>query len=99
MHKETAMCKRRTMRAAATRPYEGRTIRFEPRRDPERRSGSRHHCGGFPWWTLWLIWPLIGLLKWSAPLLLGVVAGMGQLTLPLIPVLMIVLGLLLLRRR
>lgn len=93
------MCKRRTMQAAATEPYEGQTIRFDPQHDPERHYKSRHHCGGFPWWTLWLIWPLIGLLKWSAPLLLGAVAGLGQLTLPLIPVLMIVLGLLLLRRR
>lgn len=94
------MCKRRTMQAAvATEPYEGETIRFDPQGRLEGSARSRRHCGGFPWWTLWLIWPLIGLLKWSVPLLLGVVAGLGQLTVPLIPVLLIVLGLLLLRRR
>lgn len=94
------MCKRRMMQAVvATEPYEGETIRFDPQSSMESSAQSRRHCGSFPWWTLWLIWPLIGLLKWSAPLLLGVVAGLGQLTVPLIPVLLIVLGLLLLRRR
>ncbi|MBV9788866.1 MAG: hypothetical protein JOZ51_11865 [Chloroflexi bacterium] len=94
------MCKRRTIQAAAVpQSYEGETIRFDAQGDPERRSKPRHHCGGFPWWTLWLIWPLISVLKWSVPLLLGVVANLGQITLPLIPVLMIVVGLLLLRRR
>lgn len=94
------MCKRRTIQAAAVmEAYEGETIRFDPRRGLEQRSKSRHHCGGFPWWTLWLIWPLIGVLKWSVPLLFGVVAGLGEITVPLIPVLMIVVGLLLLRRR
>ena len=94
------MCRRQTIQAAAvTEDYEGETIRFDPQRGPEQRSKLRHHCGGFPWWTLWLIWPLIGVLKWSVPLLLGVVAGLGEITLPLIPVLMIVVGLLLLVRR
>lgn len=94
------MCKRRTMQpVAATQPYEGETIRFDSQRVSEREAGSSHHCGGFPWWTLWLIWPLIGLLKWSVPLLLGVVGSLGQITVPLIPVVLIVLGLILLRRR
>jgi hypothetical protein len=94
------MCKRHTMRTATvTQPYEGETIRLGAKRYSEYEPKAAGHCGGFPWWTLWLIWPLIGLLKASVPLLIGVVAGIGEITLPLVPLLLIVCGLLLLRRR
>jgi hypothetical protein len=93
------MCKRQTMQTASTQPYEGETIRFDAEQRALGDSQATLHCASFPWWTLWLIWPLIGLLKWSMPLLIGVVASIGEITVPLIPLLLIVLGLLLLRRR
>jgi hypothetical protein len=32
----------------------------------EQRS-ERCHAGNFPWWTLWLIWPLMWALSWIGP--------------------------------
>ena len=87
--------------------YEGQTVRLD-RRDsvaPERRQW--HGCGqhgGFPWWTLWLIWPLIGLVKWFVPLYLGAItAGLTQLSAvgvaPFVAIALIVIGLVLIGRR
>src|SRR5690349_5598422 len=73
------MCKRRTHRLdmpiiAAEGAYEGQTLRLDSRDGIPAQRSERKACAGqasFPWWTLWLIWPLIGLAKWFAPLYLG----------------------------
>jgi hypothetical protein len=57
---------------------------------------------GFPWWTLWLIWPLIGLAKLVTPLVLNTLAAMtgslGERGALLVALLLIVAGIALLRR-
>lgn len=45
-------------------------------RDARRPAGAewaaeRGSCARFPWWALWMIWPLLALAKWLAPLYLG----------------------------
>ena len=87
------------------RPYEGETIRLggqgETTFEPAHVQPSWKHV---PWWTLWLIWPLFGVLK---PLVQTVaVAGAAVLDLlvpisllQLWPLALILIGLLLLRRR
>ena len=92
---------------AAEGGYEGQSLRLDPHDSvaPERR--ERHGCGqhgGFPWWTLWLIWPLIGLVKWFVPLYLSAItAGLAQLSAagvaPFVAIGLIMLGLVLIRRR
>ena len=92
--------------AVAEGAYEGETVRLDTQRkgQEDRRETGRH--GHFPWWTLWLIWPLVGLVKWLVPVLLGVIAGVAealtQLPTPAFgpwPILLIVAGIILLRRR
>jgi hypothetical protein len=39
------------------------------------RAGRR--CRHFPWWTLWLLWPLLAGLKWIVPLWLGAVTAIA----------------------
>lgn len=42
--------------------YEGQTIQL----NAEQAVATVHHtrrCSAFPWWTLWLIWPLFGGIK------------------------------------
>ena len=87
------------------RPYEGETIRLggqgETTFEPAHAQPSWKHV---PWWALWLIWPLFGLLK---PLVQTVAevgtALLDLLTpislLPLWPAALILIGLLLLRWR
>src|SRR5690242_19570700 len=63
------MCKRKSSQIDRPRmvtegAYEGQTMRLDQRdlHSSERRdrpASGRH--AGFPWWALWLIWPLIGL--------------------------------------
>ena len=92
------MCKQRTIQTqAATQPYEGETIHLNSEQALKMERTHTRHC--FPWWTLWLIWPLIGLFKWVLPLLVGAIGGLMEITIPLLPVLLIILGLFLLRRR
>lgn len=87
--------------------YEGETVRlgaYQPVQGMQRK--QFHHCGGFPWWTLWLIWPLFGVIKgiWGA---LGATASALFVALPdfsisfstFWPVALIGVGLLLWRRR
>ena len=51
--------------------------------------------GHFPWWSLWLIWPLIGLLKWVVPIYIGALAALrDSVSTPAQPVAMIAAALL-----
>jgi hypothetical protein len=111
MKKENSMCKRKRylldQPMIAEGGYEGQTIPLNTRDDAwgerrEQRGCGRH--GGFPWWTLWLIWPLIGVVKWFVPLYLGALtAGLAQLSTagaaPLVAIALIVIGLVLIGRK
>jgi hypothetical protein len=55
--------------------------------------------GGFPWWTLWLLWPLIGVLKAAVPAVWSGVATLSQVTVPLLPMVVVVGVLVVLWRR
>jgi len=87
--------------------YEGQTVRLDPRDVVSHERRDQHayvRHGGFRWWTLWLIWPLIGLVKWFVPLYLGAIAGgLGQLSAagvaPFVALALIVIGLVLIARR
>lgn len=109
------MCKRKPYRIqppamAAQGAYEGSTTRLAygeaapPERPTSEGRRSRYH-GHFPWWSLWLIWPLIGLLKWALPLYTGALAALrdtlsmqAQPVAMIMAVLLIVAGLALIRR-
>lgn len=68
--------------------YEGQTTRL----NTETQNGvCRSAWRGFPWWTLWLIWPLIGLLKGAGSALTTGWLMLGTLAVPLNIVLAIVL--------
>lgn len=86
------MCRyRREMRVAgAEGPADGETVRLGDR--PYHRARS---CGGFPWWTLWMIWPLFWLAKGIAQLAAPVAVWLAQpltLTIPPLPLLLIGAG-------
>lgn len=54
---------------------------------------------GFPWWSLWLLWPLAMLLKALAPVVAGSFALLMQpivLEITLLPLILIGIGLLVL---
>jgi hypothetical protein len=103
------MCKRKRYQvdqpALATEgAYEGQTMRLDPRGGSHDRGHSCRQAGGFPWWTLWLIWPLIGLAKWFVPLYVGAIgAGLARLSAaglaPFVAIALIALGLVLIGRR
>jgi hypothetical protein len=106
------MCKHKSYRIhrpmiAAEGAYEGQTMRLDPRDIVSNERRDRQACGrhaSFPWWTLWLIWPLIGLAKWFVPLYLGAItAVIAQLNTagvaPFLAIALIVIGLVLIRRR
>lgn len=76
--------------------YEGETTRLTAGGAPARASCG---AGGFPWWALWLIWPAVGLVKWSAPLVVGLYGELMAATVPLLPVLLVLIGLALIVRR
>lgn len=94
------MCKRRVadMRVNETQAgYEGQTIRLKDNHGSlVYHQRARHH---FPWWALWLIWPMIGLVKWLVPLMVGVVGTVAEIVLPIIPVALILVGVWLLFRK
>jgi hypothetical protein len=109
------MCKRKSYRIdrpamAAQGAYEGKTTRlaFGETLPPESYTPGDARIkryGHFPWWSLWLIWPLIGLLKWVAPIYLGALAGLrdamstqAQPVAMVVAVLLIVAGVALIRR-
>ena len=95
--------------AAAPGAYVGKTIRLDAN---EASSAERNEArindwrGGFHWWMLWLIWPIIAIAKWLVPVLLSALAAAAEqlsaLDLPparLTALLLIVIGFALLRRR
>ena len=76
-------------------PYEGKTIRLNEQ--PERGRPKAH---SFPCWALWLIWPLIVLIKAAAPLAAEIATALQQLpALSYWPLVLVGLGLLLVARR
>jgi hypothetical protein len=89
------MCGRKHERVREA--YEGETVRLSSGGAAER--GGRCGWGAFPWWTLWLIWPAIGLVKWTAPLVAGAYTELMTFSVPLLPVLLILVGLALIVRR
>jgi hypothetical protein len=107
------MCKRRTRETTQRQgsfegetirrhgPFEGETIRLD-----RQAAASQQSCGSS--WAVhrhmiwWMIWPLIALVKWLAPLALGALETVGgtMVSVPLlVPIVLIAAGLLLLRRR
>ena len=103
------MCKRtyrhEQIAPVAAGAYQGQTIRMSGSDGPG--SERRHNWArGFPWWALWLIWPLIGVLKWAAPMSASALAALrdnvGAFERPataLVALAMIIIGLALIRRR
>lgn len=83
---------RREPRAAGPNyPADGETVRL----GALPRGGGRSCGGGFPWWTLWMLWPLFWLLKGAFALAAPVVAWLGQplaLTVTPLPLLLIGAG-------
>ncbi len=63
---------------AETHVYEGDTVRINDRSAESSPVLVRRHCGGFPWWTLWLIWPAIGVLRFGADRASEVVGTIGS---------------------
>lgn len=59
--------------------YEGETVHLVGQRSDAAVHPARGRCGSFPWWTLWLIWPLIGLIKGVAFVLPGVLVALSGL--------------------
>ncbi|MFO7170661.1 MAG: hypothetical protein DIU80_021745 [Chloroflexota bacterium] len=76
--------------------YTGETTRLDLGGQHARGGGS---CEWSPWWTLWLIWPAIGLLKWTAPRALDMYATLVEASAPLLPALLILVGVALIARR
>lgn len=102
------MCKQRRRETAQRQtPFEGETIRLNGRAAVlEQTEQTERRCQ--PGWTMhrhmlwWMIWPLISLIKWLAPLVLGAVASISQMMVSvplLVSMVLIVAGLLLWRRR
>lgn len=97
------MCKSFNLRAATDvppQPYTGATVQLRSEAARSVEGQRRQRCrSSFPWWTLWLIWPLIGVAKMALPMLLNAGIVISQIGVPLlIPLALIVIGVLLLRR-
>jgi hypothetical protein len=112
------MCKRHahpidSLAPAAQGAYEGKTMRLDGQKllRAERHSTHGERAGhrwpaGFPWPALWLIWPLILLITWLAPVTQGLIAavfqGLGALAATpasLAAIVLIAIGLVLISRR
>jgi hypothetical protein len=92
------MCGKKRERVAGG--YEGETTRLSLTGEASReRESAGWHWGGFPWWTLWLIWPAIMVVKWIAPLIAASYTELMAITVPLLPVVLIMVGLALIVRR
>ena len=82
---------RRALRSApSVGPYQGETIRLSAI-SAEIRPSCRP--GGFPWWTLWMLWPALAGLKWAAAFagpLLGTL--LQPMTLTVAPLALLLIG-------
>lgn len=96
------MCGKKRAVVPASTPgeaYEGQTQRLHAEGAPYTKQRCSHH--GFPWWTLWLIWPLIALVKHAGAAMFGGWALLGSVLIPanvLLAVVLIVAGAALLLR-
>ena len=107
------MCKRHhrteTRQEEPQGAYEGETVRLDGRPGElsmARTTGGREHHRHFPWWMLWFIWPLAVLFKGILIAVTGaamaVATGLSTGAIPalhFLPILLIVIALMLLRRR
>jgi hypothetical protein len=105
-----AMCKRHQYKAEDREskevPYEGETRRLDPQQTGAGATYRRASHAHFPWWTLWLIWPLIYVVKGMVRVLADAATAIGGAVstidfggLWLLPIILIVAGIVLLRRR
>ena len=74
-------------------------------REGRHAPGCYRH-GHFPLWALWFIWPLAGFVMWLVPAILGAIAAVAGTLSEVVgavpgpwPVLLIIIGIMLLRRR
>lgn len=104
------MCKRHSSNnpeVSFEGPYEGNTTRLSTERGSCGGWGWKGRHGSFPWWTLWLLWPLIALIKGVGTAFFGTVAAswvaLGAFAIPanllLALGLIVIGGALVLRRR
>lgn len=70
------MCGQKRAKTSLTNsPYEGSTQRL----NQEQTLTARRT---FPWWTLWLIWPLMSLVKYASATVFAGWAALGGLAVP-----------------
>lgn len=86
------MCGRRSelQPAPSVGPYQGETMRLSATAAETRPS---RRWGGFPWWALWMLWPVLGGLKWAAAFagpLLGTL--LQPVTLTVAPLALLLIG-------
>ncbi len=96
------MCKRRiteTQGATAHGSYTGALRRLDHHAPMGSAFRLAAGCGSFPWWTLWLLWPLFGVLKAAGPVVWSWMAALSQVTVPLLPLVVVIGMLVVLRRR
>lgn len=102
------MCKfsRRDPSLRERRAYVGDTVRLDGEQALAglEHGAERRKC--FPWWTLWLLWPLLMLVKGLVVAGAATAATLAELLrqpiileVSLLPILLIVIGLFLLLRR
>lgn len=91
---------------ASEGPYEGETVRLDPGQGEMALRRASHRRDYFPWWTLWMIWPLVFLVKGAfiavASAASALAGGLGGSAAPgayWLPILLIVVGIVLWRRR
>lgn len=83
--------------------YEGQTTRLDAQVAQTAFARHRMHWrGSFSWFMLWMIWPMIALVKFVTPLVFGLVTttigALNSVTVPLFPLVLIGLGVALLLR-
>lgn len=80
-----------TWRETTDGPFDGETRRLEP----PPAGGGRRRCAHFPWQALWLIWPLMVMLKGAFFLATPALAWLSQpliLTITPLPLLLVSAG-------
>ena len=96
------MCKRRIRETPGTMTrgiYTGETHRLDEQAHTGSALGIATWRRGFPWWMLWLIWPVLGVLKAAVPVFWGGLAALSQMSVPLLPLVLIGIVLVVLWRR